>query len=140
MAIVLDNRVMGRPPVIQSAIGTRGQITMGGAICRQRRIWRWCCARVRCRSRSRSLMSDHRTEPRAGLHQRQGMLAGMISIVLVIVAMLFYYRFSGALAVAGLFDVHALHSGDACQFGAVLTLPGIAGLVLSSAWRLTPTC
>ena len=29
MAIVLDERVMGRPPVIQSAIGTRGQITMG---------------------------------------------------------------------------------------------------------------
>ncbi|MGQ0537319.1 MAG: preprotein translocase subunit SecD, partial [Gemmatimonadaceae bacterium] len=29
MAIVLDDRVMGRPPVIQSAIGTRGQITMG---------------------------------------------------------------------------------------------------------------
>src|SRR5262249_1980281 len=30
MAIVLDNRVMGRPPIINSAIGTRGQITMGG--------------------------------------------------------------------------------------------------------------
>ena len=29
MAIVLDDRVMGRPPVIQSAIGTRGQITLG---------------------------------------------------------------------------------------------------------------
>ena len=29
MAIVLDGRVMGRPPVIQSAIGTNGQITMG---------------------------------------------------------------------------------------------------------------
>jgi preprotein translocase subunit SecD len=30
MAIILDRRVMGRPPIIQSAIGTRGQITMGG--------------------------------------------------------------------------------------------------------------
>jgi preprotein translocase subunit SecD len=30
MAILLDNRVMGRPPIINSAIGTRGQITMGG--------------------------------------------------------------------------------------------------------------
>ncbi|HMA23978.1 MAG TPA: hypothetical protein VKP00_08285, partial [Gemmatimonadaceae bacterium] len=30
MAIILDDRVMGRPPVIQGAIGTRGQITMGG--------------------------------------------------------------------------------------------------------------
>ncbi|MGI9089939.1 MAG: preprotein translocase subunit SecD, partial [Gemmatimonadaceae bacterium] len=30
MAIVLDSTVMGRPPVIQSAIGTRGQITLGG--------------------------------------------------------------------------------------------------------------
>ena len=30
MAIVLDKVVMGVPPVINSAIGTRGQITMGG--------------------------------------------------------------------------------------------------------------
>src|SRR2546423_2906161 len=30
MAIVLDDRVMGHPPVIQNAIGARGQITMGG--------------------------------------------------------------------------------------------------------------
>src|SRR5471030_299607 len=29
MAIVLDNVVMGNPPVINGAIGTRGQITMG---------------------------------------------------------------------------------------------------------------
>ena len=29
MAIVLDQRVMGRPPVIQGAIGTRGHITLG---------------------------------------------------------------------------------------------------------------
>ena len=29
MAIVLDDRVMGRPPVIQGAIGTSGQITLG---------------------------------------------------------------------------------------------------------------
>src|SRR5262249_33843031 len=30
MAIILDKRVIGRPPIINSAIGTRGQITMGG--------------------------------------------------------------------------------------------------------------
>src|SRR5207244_369749 len=30
MAIILNGRVEGRPPVIQGAIGTRGQITMGG--------------------------------------------------------------------------------------------------------------
>src|SRR5205807_10638129 len=30
MAIVLDGIAMGQPPVIQGAIGTRGQITMGG--------------------------------------------------------------------------------------------------------------
>ena len=30
MAIILDGRVIGRPPIIQSAIGTDGQITMGG--------------------------------------------------------------------------------------------------------------
>ena len=30
MAILLDGRVQGRPPVIQSRIGRNGQITLGG--------------------------------------------------------------------------------------------------------------
>ncbi len=46
---------MGRPPVIQSAIGTRGQITMGGkSTSPTRRTSRSSCAPARCRCRSAS--------------------------------------------------------------------------------------
>ena len=62
---------------------------------------------------------------------RQGVMAGWIGSLLVIVFMAFYYRLSGLIAIAALalnvLYVIALLAG----FGATLTLPGIAGLVLS---------
>ena len=72
MAIILDDRVMGRPPVIQSAIGTRGQITMGqGSDLARRAGSRARAARRRAsRAASRRGSSQHRSEPRSGLDQQ----------------------------------------------------------------------
>ena len=72
MAIVLDDRVMGRPPVIQSAIGTRGQITMGGKDLADAQDLALVLRPARCRCRSASPKSrNDRSEPRPGL-DRQG--------------------------------------------------------------------
>jgi preprotein translocase subunit SecD len=61
----------------------------------------------------------------------KGITAGIIAVALVVFVMLGYYRFSGALAVAGL-ALYILYTLAALAgFGAVLTLPGIAGFVLS---------
>ncbi|CAN5262218.1 protein translocase subunit SecD [soil metagenome] len=131
MAIVLDNRVMGRPPVIQSAIGTRGQITMGG---RNLQAAQDLALVLRAGALPVPLkVAEVRTiGPSLGQDSiNQGMLAGVISISLVIVAMLFYYRKSGGLAVAGLATFMLFTMAMLASFGAVLTLPGIAGLVLS---------
>jgi preprotein translocase subunit SecD len=131
MAIVLDNRVMGQPPVIQSAIGTRGQITMGR---RPLQHAQDLALVLRAGALPVPLMiAEVRTiGPSLGQDSiRQGMRAGMISIALVILAMLFYYRFSGVLAVAGLFMYGLFTLAILAGFNAVLTLPGIAGLVLS---------
>jgi preprotein translocase subunit SecD len=131
MAIVLDNRVMGQPPVIQSAIGTRGQITMGRRPLQDAQdlalVLRAGALPVPL------LVAEVRTiGPSLGQDSiRQGMIAGLISVGLVIVAMLAYYRFSGALAVAGLFMYALFTMAILAGFNAVLTLPGIAGLVLS---------
>src|SRR4029079_7108095 len=57
--------------------------------------------------------------------------AGAIAIVLVVVIMLGYYRFSGVLAVGGL-ALYVLYTlAILAGFDAVLTLPGLAGFVLS---------
>jgi preprotein translocase subunit SecD len=132
MAIVLDKVVMGMPPVINSAIGTHGQITMGqgrdlqnaqdlalvlkaGALPVPLRV-------AEVRTIGPSLGADSITH---------ALTAGAIAILLVVVIMLGYYRFSGLLAVAGL-ALYVLYTLAALAgFDAVLTLPGLAGFVLS---------
>ena len=130
MAIVLDDRVMSTA-VIEGAIGTHGQITMGhrsladaqdlalvlraGALPVPLRI-----AEVRSIGPSLGLDSIH-----------EGIRAMVISVALVVIIMLAYYRLSGLLAVGGL-ALYVLYTlAVLAGFDAVLTLPGIAGFVLS---------
>lgn len=131
MAIVLDQRVMGRPPVIQSAIGTNGQITMGG---KDLQAAQDLALVLRAGSLPVPLKVADWRNIGASLGQdsiHKGITAGVIAVVLVIIIMLGYYRFSGALAVAGL-ALYILYTLAALAgFNAVLTLPGLAGFVLS---------
>jgi len=131
MAIVLDQRVMGRPPVIQSAIGARGQITMGG---KDLQAAQDLALVLRAGSLPVPLKVEDLTQIGASLGQdsiHAGITAGIIAVGLVVVIMLGYYRFSGALAVAalGLYILYTLAA--LAGFSAVLTLPGLAGFVLS---------
>jgi preprotein translocase subunit SecD len=132
MAIVLDGRVMGRPPVIQSAIGTSGQITMGqGRDIRDAQdlalVLRAGALPVPLR-----VAEVHSIGPSLGQDSiNTGFRAGAIAIALVVLIMLFYYRFSGVLAVAAL-ALYVLYTlAILAGFDAVLTLPGLAGFVLS---------
>jgi preprotein translocase subunit SecD len=131
MAIVLDQRVMGRPPVIQSAIGANGQITMGG---KDLQAAQDLALVLRAGSLPVPLKVVDVREIGASLGQdsiHKGITAGVIAVALVIVIMLGYYRFSGLLAVAGL-ALYVLYTMAALAgFSAVLTLPGLAGFVLS---------
>jgi preprotein translocase subunit SecD len=131
MAIVLDQRVMGRPPVIQSAIGARGQITMGG---KDLQAAQDLALVLRAGSLPVPLKVADVRQIGASLGRdsiHQGITAGIIAVGLVVVVMLGYYRFSGALAVAAL-ALYILYTLAALAgFNAVLTLPGLAGFVLS---------
>jgi preprotein translocase subunit SecD len=131
MAIILDDRVMGRPPVIQGAIGTRGQITMGGRSLADAQdlalVLRAGALPVPLR-----VAEVHSIGPSLGQDSiDKGLRAAIISVALVVMIMLVYYRFSGMLAVGGL-ALYMLYTLAALAgFDAVLTLPGIAGFVLS---------
>ncbi|HEX3865683.1 MAG TPA: protein translocase subunit SecD [Gemmatimonadaceae bacterium] len=131
MAIILDDRVMGRPPVIQSAIGTRGQITMGGKDLADAQdlalVLRAGSLPVPLR-----VAETHTIGPSLGKDSiDKGERAAAISVALVVIIMITYYRFSGLLAVGGL-ALYMLYTLAALAgFDAVLTLPGIAGFVLS---------
>jgi preprotein translocase subunit SecD len=131
LAIVLDDVVMGTPPVIQDVIRTRGQITMRGKPLQEAQDLALVLRAgslpvplkiVDVRSLSASLGDDAIA---------QGKLAGIVGVALVVLIMLVYYRFSGALAVAGLVIYVLITAAILAGFNAVLTLPGIAGFVLS---------
>jgi preprotein translocase subunit SecD len=131
MAIILDDRVQGRPPVIQSAISTRGQITMGGKSLADAQdlalVLRAGALPVPLRvAEVRSI------GPSLGQDSiNKGLRASLIAVALVVIIMLVYYRFSGLLAVIAL-GLYVLYTLAALAgFDAVLTLPGIAGFVLS---------
>jgi preprotein translocase subunit SecD len=131
MAIVLDKRVMGRPPVIQSAIGTNGQITMGG---RDLQAAQDLALVLRAGALPVPLkVAEVRTiGPSLGQDSiNKGMTALVIAVVAVIAIMIVYYRFSGVLAVAGLVLYVLYTLAMLAGFDAVLTLPGLAGFVLS---------
>jgi preprotein translocase subunit SecD len=131
MAILLDGRVQGRPPVIQSRIGRNGQITLGGKTLQEAQDLALTLKAgalpiplkiVEERQVGASLGSD-------SIHD--GIKAGLVGTALVILIMLVFYRMSGALAVLalGLYILFTL--GALSMVDATLTLPGLAGIVLS---------
>ena len=132
MAIVLDKVVMGAPPIINSAIGTRGQIAMGQG--RDLQAAQDLALTLKAGALPVPLrVADTRTiGPGLGHDSiNKALLAGGIAIVLIIGIMLVYYRFSGLLAVGGLV-LYVLYTLAALAgFDAVLTLPGLAGFILS---------
>jgi preprotein translocase subunit SecD len=131
MAIVLDQRVMGRPPVIQGAIGARGQITMGG---KDLQAAQDLALVLRAGSLPVPLKVADVRVIGASLGQdsiHKSIVAGTIAVGLVVVIMLGYYRFSGALAVVALVLYILYTLAALAGFQAVLTLPGLAGFVLS---------
>ena len=131
MAIVLDDRVMGRPPIINGAIRTNGQITMGG---KDLQAASDLALVLRAGSLPAPLKIAEVRSIGASLGKdsiSKGITAGIIAIILVVSIMLGYYRFSGMLAVLGLCLYMLFTLAALAGFNAVLTLPGLAGFVLS---------
>ncbi|MFM9012305.1 MAG: protein translocase subunit SecD [Gemmatimonadota bacterium] len=130
MAIVLDDKVMSAP-TIQSAIGARGQITMGG---RDLQAAQDLALVLRAGALPVPLKVADGRQISATLGQDSidaGILAGLVAVLGVIVVIIVYYRFSGVLAVSALILYVLFTLATLAGFDAVLTLPGLAGFVLS---------
>ncbi len=130
MAIVLDDRVMSAP-IIQSAIGTRGQITMGGGSLQAASD---LALVLRAGALPVPLRIAEVRNIRASLGEdsiQDGIFAGLLAVGLIVGILVVYYRLSGVLAVCGLLLYVLFTLATLAVFGAVLTLPGIAGFVLS---------
>ena len=58
-------------------------------------------------------------------------MAGIVGLILVVVIMLGYYRMAGLLALGALDGLRDHGHGGLAAMNATLTVPGIAGLILS---------
>jgi len=131
MAILLDDRVQGRPPVIQSRIDRRGQITLGNKTIQEAQD---LALTLKAGALPVPLKIVERVQIGASLGAdsiRQGVTAGLVGTALVILIMIGYYRLSGVLAVGALAFYLLFAVGGLAMIDATLTLPGLAGLVLS---------
>jgi protein-export membrane protein SecD/preprotein translocase SecF subunit len=131
MAIVLDGRVQGRPPVIQSRIERNGRITLGGKTLQEAQD---LALTLKAGALPIPLMIVESGQVGASLGAdsiRAGLLAGAIGTVLVILIMVGYYALSGVLAVLALGFYLLYTMGALAMLDATLTLPGLAGIVLS---------
>ena len=130
MAIVLDQRVFSAP-VIQAEIGTNGQIDLGGASLEEARdlalVLRAGALPVPIR-----IAEERTVGPSLGQDSVQsGIVAGLVGLALTVLFISVYYRLAGIMAVIGLAIYLLLILGGLAGLGATLTLPGIAGLILS---------
>jgi preprotein translocase subunit SecD len=131
LATVLDDRVVQRPAVIQSAIGTRGQITMGGRALQDAQDFA-LVLRAGALPVPLKVAETREIGPSLGEDSiNSAMLAGAIAVGVIVLIMLVYYRFSGLLAVLALLLYILYTLAVLAGFDAVLTLPGLAGLILS---------
>jgi protein-export membrane protein SecD len=130
MAIVLDERVISAP-VIQTQIGMNGRITLGGGSIEEARDLA-LVLRAGALPAPIEIVEERSVGPSLGADSiEKGQFAGMIGISLVILIMLVYYKFSGLMAVVALTMYVVFLLGGLAGIGATLTLPGIAGIVLS---------
>jgi preprotein translocase subunit SecD len=131
MAILLDGRVQGRPPVIQSRIGRNGQITLGGKNLQEAQDLA-LTLKAGALPIPLKIIEERQVGPTLGEDAiRSGILSGIIGTLFVVAIMVLYYRMAGALAIAALALYVLLTLGALAMLDATLTLPGLAGLVLS---------
>ena len=131
MAIILDGRVQGRPPVIQSRIGRNGQITLGGKGLQEAQDLA-LTLKAGALPIPLKIVEERQVGASLGADSiREGLTAGLVGTALVILIMVGYYRLSGVLAVLALGLYILFTIGGLSAVDATLTLPGLAGLVLS---------
>ena len=130
MAIVLDNRVQ-EVAIIKGQIRDQGNIS-GGGITEQRVKDLSMLLRTGALPASIDFLQETTVGPSLGADSiHQGVVASIVGMLTVWVFMLIYYRGAGINADLALFLNLVILLGFMGFTGAVLTLPGIAGVILT---------
>ena len=129
LAIVLDNRVQSAPR-IEGRINDEGRIA--GSFTQQEVTDLSLVLNSGALPASMSYLEERTIGPTLGADSiRSGVAASLAGLALVVVFMLAYYKLSGINAVLAMTCNLVLVLGLMAYFGAAMTLPGIAGFILT---------
>lgn len=134
-AILLDGYVNSAPRINEPIMGGSAQITFGNQDFESANqeaedlalVLREGALPVKLTEATKTIVG-----PTLGADSvKQGLHASLVAVAIVVVFMLIYYRLSGLVANIALIMNVILILGCLALFGATLTLPGIAGIVLT---------
>lgn len=129
LAIILDGRVISAP-IIEAVIRDAGMIR--GHFTPQEAEDLAIVLRSGALPAGIKYLEERTIGPSLGMDSiTKGLKASLISLIIVMVFMIFYYRLSGVNAVIALILNMIILLGVMSYFKATLTLPGIAGIVLT---------
>ena len=130
LAIILDGMVESAPTIREPITGGRGQITGRFDFKEAQDLAN--VLRNGALPAPLKLMEERTVGPSLGKDSiRKGLLSFAVGTVLVIMFMLVYYRGGGAIADGALVLNVLIMAGAFAAFGFTLSLPGIAGIVLT---------
>jgi preprotein translocase subunit SecD len=130
MPIVLDHHVQSNPPVINGRIDDSGVIE--GSFTEDEANDLALVLRAGALPASIKYLDERTVGPSLGADSiRHGMQASLTSLLVVMVFMVVYYRSAGINAVIALLLNLVILLAALAYFSAVLTLPGIAGVILT---------
>ncbi len=130
LAIVLDNNIYSAPVIQEEIAGGQAQITGRFDIEEARDLA--IVLRAGTLPAPVTILEERDVGPSLGKDSiEKGIKSIMIGGLLVVVFALMYYKLSGAIADLALFLNLIILLGALAYFGASLTLPGIAGIILT---------
>jgi preprotein translocase subunit SecD len=129
LAIILDNRVQSAPE-IKDRITDQGEIV--GSFTPEEANDLALVLRAGALPAGLTYLEERTVGPSLGLDSiRKGITASIVGAILVFAAVILYYRLAGLNAVLALVLNAILLAGALALFNATLTLPGIAGFILT---------
>ena len=130
LAIILDNNVYSAPVIQERIAGGRAQIT--GRFDTKEASDLAIVLRAGALPAPVKIIEERTVGPSLGQDSiHKGIISTLISAAFIVLFMIFYYRVSGVIADIALILNIVLTLAALALFRATLTLPGIAGLVLS---------
>lgn len=130
LAIVMDNKVYSAPNIKEPITGGQAEITGSFTFDEAKRL----AGVIESGNLPVNIQIDSEfgTDPTLGADSiRSGVWAGLAGLALVVLFMIGYYRVAGAVAVLALIMNTVLTLGTMTLLRATITMPGIAGMVLT---------